>query len=155
MEKKYLYGIIILLLLIFLGYILFDYFYSPTDSITYSDEITKEDKLCERNEDCKILHLGCCYIHGKYSNHNLVAVNETGKQKIEEWKQDNCVACMTQNEQLMYDDVITKQFCEETQCQIKKLSCEQICNTEENQSMEEDLDKVGMTKEQALQSCGC
>jgi len=147
----------LILIMYFIVIPLYDYFFSPSDYLAYSDEITSEDKFCEVNEDCSIVNLGCCYVYGKYSEHNLVAVNESGKKKINEWKHDNCVACMTQNDQLMYDDVITKQFCEQNHCQIKHLSCTSVCveNGEQSKGLEEELTKIGMTIEQAIKSCRC
>jgi len=165
MEKKLVYGLVVLVVFLVVAFFLFNFvlnLFAFSDSITYSENIEAEDKYCEEDSDCKIVHLGCCH---RYSNPKLVSVNQSGEQKIAEWKQDNCVECKINNSVRIFTNIRTAPFCQENQCQVKYVpGCEKIsllCNEDEairqaaDPLTQDQLNKLGMTEEEVLEYCGC
>ncbi|MFH1664117.1 MAG: hypothetical protein ABH986_04905 [archaeon] len=156
MEKKLVYGVIVFVIFLFLAFILYDSLFSPTDSITYPKEITHEEKYCERDNDCKIVNLGCCQ---EFSNPKPAALNEIGRQKIAEWKTENCVPCRMEESVVKDYTVLTKATCKENSCKITyEPGCAIIsmyCSENNIELTSDQLNKLGMTKEEVLEYCGC
>ena len=161
MNSKVLLILIVSLVLLFFGYLIYEYVVIPTDYIVYSGGITKEENYCIVDDDCGLVQLSCC--PNPYGSVEI-SVNREGVSKINEWKEENCLNCTMNWTIDHFPFFYNESYCETNQCKKKSLpNCESITMKCSSVGKEEtikkfsqiELDELGMTAEKAVESCGC